>query len=66
MPCVTRQVKTVCLCFLTGDIIFNANYPELPPDFIFGEDVGFIPDPSELPVSIVEQLSQYVLDKNIG
>uniref|UniRef100_A0A3P8UMF9 BRISC and BRCA1-A complex member 2 n=1 Tax=Cynoglossus semilaevis TaxID=244447 RepID=A0A3P8UMF9_CYNSE len=34
---------------LKWDIIFNANYPELPPDFIFGEDVGFIPDPSELP-----------------
>ena len=38
--------------FLTGDIIFNAQYPELPPDFIFGEDAEFLPDPSELPVSI--------------
>ncbi|KAG7267739.1 hypothetical protein CRUP_026087 [Coryphaenoides rupestris] len=32
-----------------GDIIFNARYPELPPDFIFGEDAEFIPEPSELP-----------------
>lgn len=39
------------LCF-TGDIIFNACYPELPPDFIFGEDAEFLPEPSELPVSI--------------
>lgn len=34
-----------------GDIIFNARYPELPPDFIFGEDAEFLPEPSELPVS---------------
>uniref|UniRef100_A0ACB8GAU8 Uncharacterized protein n=1 Tax=Sphaerodactylus townsendi TaxID=933632 RepID=A0ACB8GAU8_9SAUR len=31
-----------------GDIIFNAHYPELPPDFIFGEDAEFLPDPSAL------------------
>lgn len=37
--------------FLKGDIIFNARYPELPPDFIFGEDADFLPEPSELPVS---------------
>lgn len=52
--------KLVCLVinqvirfpsFLIGDIIFNARYPELPPDFIFGEDVEFLPEPSELPVS---------------
>ncbi|EMP24513.1 BRCA1-A complex subunit BRE, partial [Chelonia mydas] len=30
------------------DIIFNAHYPELPPDFIFGEDAEFLPDPSAL------------------
>lgn len=36
---------------LLGDIIFNARYPELPPDFIFGEDAEFLPEPSELPVS---------------
>ncbi|XP_061649961.1 BRISC and BRCA1-A complex member 2 isoform X1 [Phyllopteryx taeniolatus] len=34
---------------LKWDIIFNANYPELPPDFIFGEDAEFLPEPSELP-----------------
>ncbi|XP_059907931.1 BRISC and BRCA1-A complex member 2 isoform X1 [Gadus macrocephalus] len=34
---------------LKWDIIFNARYPELPPDFIFGEDAEFIPEPSELP-----------------
>lgn len=38
---------------LSGDIIFNAQYPELPPDFIFGEDAEFLPEPSELPVSKV-------------
>ncbi|MBN3313728.1 BABA2 protein, partial [Atractosteus spatula] len=32
-----------------GDIIFNARDPELPPDFIFGEDAEFLPEPSELP-----------------
>lgn len=37
--------------FFQGDIIFNARYPELPPDFIFGEDAEFLPEPSELPVS---------------
>ncbi|CAL8293935.1 unnamed protein product, partial [Arctogadus glacialis] len=34
---------------LKWDIIFNARYPDLPPDFIFGEDAEFIPEPSELP-----------------
>uniref|UniRef100_A0A3Q1IEQ7 BRISC and BRCA1-A complex member 2 n=1 Tax=Anabas testudineus TaxID=64144 RepID=A0A3Q1IEQ7_ANATE len=34
---------------LKWDIIFNAQYPELPPDFIFGEDAEFLPEPSELP-----------------
>ncbi|XP_069464827.1 BRISC and BRCA1-A complex member 2 isoform X3 [Ambystoma mexicanum] len=33
---------------LKWDIIFNALYPELPPDFIFGEDAEFLPDPSAL------------------
>ncbi|CAM4539405.1 unnamed protein product [Caretta caretta] len=33
---------------LKWDIIFNAHYPELPPDFIFGEDAEFLPDPSAL------------------
>ncbi|XP_048830407.1 BRISC and BRCA1-A complex member 2 isoform X2 [Brienomyrus brachyistius] len=32
-----------------GDIIFNARDPELPPDFIFGEDAEFLPEASELP-----------------
>lgn len=40
-----------CLFICQGDIIFNARYPELPPDFIFGEDAEFLPEPSELPVS---------------
>ncbi|ROL41537.1 BRISC and BRCA1-A complex member 2 [Anabarilius grahami] len=35
---------------LKWDIIFNASDPELPPDFIFGEDADFLPEPSELPV----------------
>lgn len=33
---------------LKWDIIFNAQYPELPPDFIFGEDAEFLPDPCAL------------------
>ncbi|KAK2528721.1 Bre, partial [Columba livia] len=33
---------------LKWDIIFNAHYPDLPPDFIFGEDAEFLPDPSAL------------------
>lgn len=39
-------------CFFSGDIIFNARDPELPPDFIFGEDAEFLPEPSELPVCL--------------
>ncbi|XP_073412435.1 BRISC and BRCA1-A complex member 2 isoform X5 [Dendrobates tinctorius] len=34
---------------LKWDILFNAQYPELPPDFIFGEDAEFLPEPSALP-----------------
>ncbi|XP_056624755.1 BRISC and BRCA1-A complex member 2 isoform X1 [Triplophysa dalaica] len=33
---------------LKWDIIFNARDPALPPDFIFGEDADFLPEPSEL------------------
>nr|XP_023991212.1 BRISC and BRCA1-A complex member 2-like [Salvelinus alpinus] len=33
---------------INGDIIFNAQDPELPPDFIFGDDTEFLPEPSEL------------------
>ncbi|TSM77412.1 BRISC and BRCA1-A complex member 2 [Bagarius yarrelli] len=38
---------------LKWDIIFNAKDPELPPDFIFGDDAEFLPEPSELPQKIV-------------
>lgn len=48
---IIQVIVSFPLCF-TGDIIFNARYPELPPDFIFGEDAEFLPEPSELPVSI--------------
>uniref|UniRef100_A0A8C8F7H8 BRISC and BRCA1-A complex member 2 n=1 Tax=Oncorhynchus tshawytscha TaxID=74940 RepID=A0A8C8F7H8_ONCTS len=34
--------------YLHWDIIFNAQDPELPPYFIFGEDTEFLPEPSEL------------------
>ncbi|KAF7655779.1 hypothetical protein LDENG_00051040, partial [Lucifuga dentata] len=34
---------------LKWDIIFNAQCPDLPPDFIFGEDAEFLPEPSQLP-----------------
>nr|AFK11463.1 BRCA1-A complex subunit BRE [Callorhinchus milii] len=33
---------------LKWDIIFNCHYPDLPPDFIFGEDVDFLPEPTTL------------------
>ncbi|XP_067883827.1 BRISC and BRCA1-A complex member 2 isoform X2 [Heterodontus francisci] len=33
---------------LKWDIIFNCHYPDLPPDFIFGEDVDFLPEPTML------------------
>ena len=47
---VCKEIRTDIFC-ITGDIIFNAQYPELPPDFIFGEDAEFLPDPSALHVS---------------
>uniref|UniRef100_UPI00358F85DE BRISC and BRCA1-A complex member 2-like n=1 Tax=Myxine glutinosa TaxID=7769 RepID=UPI00358F85DE len=34
---------------LTWDVIFNALHPELSPDFIFGEDTDFMPNPERLP-----------------
>ncbi|KAH0505607.1 BRCA1-A complex subunit BRE [Microtus ochrogaster] len=40
--------KILLFFYISGDIIFNAQYPELPPDFIFGEDAEFLPDPSAL------------------
>lgn len=49
---------------LKWDIIFNAQYPELPPDFIFGEDAEFLPDPSALHVSTVVSLSWPLLKGN--
>ncbi|XP_069743831.1 BRISC and BRCA1-A complex member 2 isoform X3 [Narcine bancroftii] len=33
---------------LKWDIIFNCHYPDLPPDFIFGEDIDFLPEPTML------------------
>ena len=47
---ICKEIRTDIFC-ITGDIIFNAQYPELPPDFIFGEDAEFLPDPSALHVS---------------
>ena len=39
--------------FLLGEVLFNAQYPEDPPDFIFApEDREFVPDIGNLPVSI--------------
>lgn len=49
----TKTKKKNKFSVFSGDIIFNAQYPELPPDFIFGEDAEFLPEPSELPVSKV-------------
>jgi len=38
------------ICCNTGEVIFNGDYPEEPPDFIFGSD-DFLPDIEHLPVS---------------
>lgn len=48
---IYRSANHVSICCFSGDIIFNAHYPDLPPDFIFGEDAEFLPDPSALHVS---------------
>ncbi|OWK10592.1 BRE [Cervus elaphus hippelaphus] len=51
ITCKERRSEPVLLGLVTvalRDIIFNAQYPELPPDFIFGEDAEFLPDPSAL------------------
>ncbi|CAB1334830.1 unnamed protein product [Coregonus sp. 'balchen'] len=44
--------------FVSGDVIFNARDPELPPDFIFGEDAEFLPEPSELPLVLASGRSR--------
>ena len=49
---IHKHANNVFMYYFTGDIIFNAHYPDLPPDFIFGEDAEFLPDPSALHVSI--------------
>lgn len=46
-----KSANSVFIYSFLGDIIFNAHYPDLPPDFIFGEDAEFLPDPSALHVS---------------
>ncbi|CAJ0925314.1 unnamed protein product, partial [Ranitomeya imitator] len=46
------SIVSMVRCWLVDrgrDILFNAQYPELPPDFIFGEDAEFLPEPSALP-----------------
>lgn len=48
---IHKNTNNVFICYFSGDIIFNAHYPDLPPDFIFGEDAEFLPDPSALHVS---------------
>lgn len=48
---IHKDVNHVFIFCFSGDIIFNAHYPDLPPDFIFGEDAEFLPDPSALHVS---------------
>lgn len=57
--CCNKASNNAFFSFLAGDIIFNARYPELPPDFIFGEDAEFLPEPSELPVSRMEECEMF-------
>ena len=41
------------LCVIVGEMLFNANYPAEPPDFIFtGNDSQFQPDVGELKVIV--------------
>lgn len=56
---ICKSANSVFIYCFSGDIIFNAHYPDLPPDFIFGEDAEFLPDPSALHVStlLVENLT---------
>jgi len=37
-------------CVIVGEMLFNANYPSEPPDFIFINDQQFQPDIAELKV----------------
>ena len=44
-------------CFIAGEVLFNCNYPEDPPDFIFGsEDVDFFPNIENIKVSVYGSL----------
>lgn len=37
--------------FMLGEVIFNQNQPDFPPDFIFGiQDLDFIPNIDEVKV----------------
>jgi len=41
------------LCVIVGEMLFNANYPAEPPDFIFtGNDNQFQPDVGEFKVIV--------------
>ncbi|XP_069743830.1 BRISC and BRCA1-A complex member 2 isoform X2 [Narcine bancroftii] len=44
----TNESDTPSIRDQTRDIIFNCHYPDLPPDFIFGEDIDFLPEPTML------------------
>jgi len=49
------------LCVIVGEMLFNANYPAEPPDFIFtGNDNQFQPDVAEIKV-IVSAFADSVL-----
>lgn len=60
---ICKRIRACHFFYISGDIIFNAQYPELPPDFIFGEDAEFLPDPSALHVSIIGSLSWSLLKR---
>ena len=53
-------------CFIAGEVLFNCNYPEDPPDFIFGsEDVDFFPNIENIKVCVygnLKTLSEFLED----
>ena len=45
---------------ILGEVLFNCNYPEEPPDFIFGsEDVDFFPNIDNIRVSLLYKRTVY-------
>ena len=48
---VANNISHYCHCLFTGEVIFNHNEPDLPPDFIF-DCHNFEPNFDNLEVSV--------------